>query len=227
MDTLSFHRLKQLCIASGFTQKGKTFFRLVGDGVLQVIKCKYQRNIGADLISVGLFSMYSDLQPQWLTASGCIPRYSILSCFHGTLTPVTFAIPINTQLDMLESQVLPWLNSIDTQKKLIRAITQLDSRWNDRLKIGPYLACGELHHAKKVLREILASHDFGNLQSRKLYEDPSGMLYLKKEQIAESPQVLLDMISRGSADEIHAYLKTSYARNLEYAAFCVKGTKNH
>ena len=80
----SFFRdeLKKLCIASGFTRKGQAFFRLIGDGVLQVIKCKYERNLRGDIISVGLFSMYGYMQPQWFTASGSIPRYSITNCFY-------------------------------------------------------------------------------------------------------------------------------------------------
>lgn len=211
-----------MCIAFGFAQKGKAFFRIVGDGVLQVIKCKYQRKIGCDIISIGLFSMYGYLQPQWLTATGCIPRYSIINCFYQNNIPLCFAIQPQAQLDMLSSQVLPWLNSIDTQKELIRAITKLDPRWNDQLKIGPYLACGEMNHAKKVLRELLIGNSFWSAGCPQFCEDPNGMLSLNVEQGAHQPQALLEMISRENPAEIDAYLQANYTRNLAYAKFCVK-----
>ena len=228
MDKLDFTRLRNLCIASGFAQKGKTFFRVVGDGVLQVIKCKYQRMLNGDIISVGLFSMYGYLQPQWFTAAGCILRYDIASCFYQRDLPLWCAIPIQDQLDMLSSQVLPWLNSLDTQKKLIGAITKLDPRWNDSLKIGPYLACGEMNHAKKVLRELLNGNAFMSAGCPQFCEDSNGMLFLNKEKDAHQPQALLEMISREDPAEIDAYLKENYTRNLAYAKFCIKpvGTSN-
>lgn len=68
MDLLSFEELQRSCIVFGFQRQGKTFFRLIGDGVLQIIKCKYQRKLGGDSISIGLCSMYSYLQPQCFTA---------------------------------------------------------------------------------------------------------------------------------------------------------------
>ena len=225
MDKLDYkNTLKDICAASGFHKKGNAFFRIIGDGVLQVIKSRYERKLGADIISVGLFSMYGYLQPQWLTATGCLPRYDIASCFHQKHLPLCFPIPLQIQLDMLRSRVLPWLDSLDTQKKLVSAITKLDPRWNDSLKIGPYLACGEWNHAKKVLREILAGTDFARLGPQEFYEDASGMLFLKKEQDAHHPQALLEMISREDPAEIDAYLKENYARNLACAKFCIKPT---
>lgn len=226
MDMLFFDKLKKICGAFGFNQRGEAFFRLIGDGVLQVIKCKHQRNLGGEIISIGLFSMYGYLQPQWFTASACITRYNITSCYYQNNMPLVFAVPIQTQLDMLSSQVLPWLDSIDTQKKLISAITKLDNRWNDRLKIGPYLACGELNHAKKVARELLTQYDFGRTGRIQYHEDPNGLLILKREQGGNDPQALLEMIDRGDPEEINAYLKENYMRNIEYAKFCTKNKGN-
>ncbi len=223
MDMQLFEELKSLCIASGFARKGQAFFRIVGDGVLQVIKCKYERSLRGDILSVGLFSMYGDLQPQWFTASGCIPRYSITNCFYQNNRPLVLAVPLLTQLDMLKSQVLPWLDSIDTQKKLIRAISRLDPRWNDGLKVGPYLACGEGNHAKKVLREILSQHDFARINRSRYEAEPNGLL-LKQEQEDDNLLALLELIDRDDPNEIHAYLMGNYTRNMAYAKFCTKNS---
>ena len=149
MNPIYFQKIHQLCTSAGFVSKGKTYFRVIGDGVLQVIKCKRQQALREDVISIGLFSMYNSLQPAWFTAMGSIARYSIINCYNQNNMPLVFSVPIQAQIEMLSSKVLPWLNTIDTQKKLSRAISVLDPRWNDSLKIGPYLACGEVNHAKK------------------------------------------------------------------------------
>ncbi len=221
MDVLFRNELNRICSASGFTQKGQSYFRLIGDGVLQVIKCKYERKLGGHIIYIGLFSMYSDLQPQWFTSSGCIPRYTIDNCYYQNNMPLVFAIPLQIQMEMLESQVIPWLDTIDTQKKLLKAILKLDPRWNDILKIGPYLVCGEHTHAKKVIREILSQNNFMITKEYHYVEDSNGLMFLKKEQEDVDIGVLLEMISRGATNEINSYLNKNYARNMVYAKFCM------
>ena len=222
MDMQLFGELKSLCIAAGFARKGQAFFRIVGDGVLQVIKCKYERSLRGNMLSVGLFSMYGDLLPQWFTASGCIPRYSILNCAAQNNRPLVHAAAFPTQLDMLKNQVLPWLDSIDTQKNLVRAISRLDPRWNDSLKIGAYLACGQGNHAKKVLREILSQHDFARSNGSRHLMESNGMMFLRQEQEDDDLLSLLALIDRDDPDELHAYLMRNYERNMSYAKFCAK-----
>lgn len=222
MDLTYQDELRKMCISSGFTKKGKVFFRLLGDGVLQVIRCRYERNLRGDVIHIGLLSMYSYLQPQWFTATGCITRYSITNCYYQNNKPLTFASPMPTQLDMLRSRVLPWLDSIDSQKKLIGSITKLDPRWNDRMKIGPYLACGEYNHGKKVIREILFQHDFASALRTRIDEESNSISCITIEREDDDLQRLLEMISRGDATEITSYLTENYLRNLGYAKFCTK-----
>lgn len=226
MDLVYRNELKELCVNSGFTPKRQSYFRLIGDGVLQVIKCRYELRLHGYVVFIGLFSMYGVLEPQWFTASGCIPRYSVTNCYDQNNKPLTFAAPMRTQLEMLRNQVLPWLDSIDTQKKLIRAILKLDPRWNDSLKIGPYVACGQYNHGKKVIREILFQHDFARSNGPRFTEGSDGMLYLDREQEDDDFMTLLDMLSREDSAEITAYLQKNYARNMEYAKFCLpKGRK--
>lgn len=226
MDTFFRDEVKKLCILSGFTRKGQAFFRLIGDGVLQVIKCSFERRLRGDIIYIGLFSMYDDLEPQWFTASGCIPRYSIANCYYQNNMPLVFAVPPQTQLDMLSCHVLPWLDSVDTQKKLIRAISKLDPRWNDRLKLAPYLACGQHNHAKKVIREILSQQDFAGTDRYQYVEDSNGLLSLKNEQEDTDLRMLLEIISHEDHDKIQAYLADNYTRNMTHAKFCTKNSGN-
>jgi hypothetical protein len=64
---------------TGFVRRGSAFFRVWGDGVLQVIKFERQRINQVHDLSIGVFSMYGKLYPEWFTSSGCVPRASIAS----------------------------------------------------------------------------------------------------------------------------------------------------
>ena len=69
--------LKVALQGTGFVRRGSAFFRVWGDGVLQVVKFQRQRIYEAHDLSVGVFSMYGRLYPDWFTSSRCIPRGSI------------------------------------------------------------------------------------------------------------------------------------------------------
>lgn len=70
----------------GFRKKGTAFFRVLASKILQVVKTEKGRG-GAE-IQFGVFSLYSELLPQWLTSSGCIPRYHVIAFSWQTLGSV-------------------------------------------------------------------------------------------------------------------------------------------
>ena len=69
--------LKNALQGTGFVRRGSAFFRVWGDGVLQVLKFERQSIYEVHDLSVGVFSMYGRLYPAWVTSGGCIPRGSI------------------------------------------------------------------------------------------------------------------------------------------------------
>ena len=71
--------LKNALQGTGFVRRGPAFFRVWGDGVLQVLKFERQRIQQVHDLSIGVFSMYGKLYPEWFTSRGCIPRASIAS----------------------------------------------------------------------------------------------------------------------------------------------------
>ena len=71
--------LKNALQGTGFVRRGSAFFRVWGDGVLQVIKFERQSIYEVHDLRVGVFSMYGRLYPEWFTSSRCIPRGSIAS----------------------------------------------------------------------------------------------------------------------------------------------------
>lgn len=220
MDTASFHKVKQLCEFYGFTQKGRTFFRIAGDGVLQIIKSKHQRSLQEDMIHIGLLSMYDSLQPQWFTASGSMTRYSIVNCCILNNFPIFFAVSMQDQIAMLSEKVLPWLDTVNTQKELSRAIYKLDPRWNDAQKIGPYLACGQHNHAKKVIKTIIGDYAFAQIRNAPKREETIDELLIRVYKEPKTYYGVIEIIDRGET-AICSYLKTNYTKNAEYANFCM------
>lgn len=58
-----------------FMRRGNAFFRVVGDGVLQIIKMEYEVHDGTHYLRFGLFSMYGEMEKRMFTGNGCIPNY--------------------------------------------------------------------------------------------------------------------------------------------------------
>ena len=69
--------LKDDLRGTGFVRRGAAYFRVWGDGVLQVLKFERQPGGRSCELRVGIFSMYGKLRPEWFTSGGCIPRGSI------------------------------------------------------------------------------------------------------------------------------------------------------
>ena len=70
--------LKDALEGTGFVRRGSAFFRVWGDGVLQVLKFERERGDRVPDLRIGIFSMYGNLLAQWFTSGGCIPRGSVV-----------------------------------------------------------------------------------------------------------------------------------------------------
>lgn len=230
---------KFICTDAGFKARGKTFFRVIGDGVLQVVKLRaLERSMGQQ-ISVGLFSMYGQLRPEWFTATGSITRYPIEQCVNhrshalppffapgqeqnvrmvvdGKIIPfatsktqkTAFAPGIYAQVEMLRTDGIAWLDSIQDQKQLAKELCTLDKRWTDGLKFAPYLASGNISAARKVAKDLLAQdtrYEFWGVR------DPDRPDYA----------LLLQMLKREDPEEIKDYLMKNFERNAQRAQFCM------
>ena len=87
--------LKNALQGTGFILRGSAFFRVWGDGVLQVLKFECHRVYRVRDLRIGVFSMYGNLRPEWFSSGGCITRGSIaefvgLHSADGHLPPSCF-----------------------------------------------------------------------------------------------------------------------------------------
>ena len=218
----------------GFTRRGTAFFRVYGDGVLQVVKFNRECS-GAKDLCIGLFSMYSELRPQWFTSSGCIPHYSVVNIIGERETLVFRFKPeyqdsITKQLNVLREEGIPWLNKISTQPEMSDGIRYLETSWggpyiwNDSFKIAPYLASGDLENAHRVVQAILDQRNMAYKANRSIFQTEEEYQKYLEPRLEEDKELyrILDMTDRGDSDEIEMYLQRNYQNNVSYARFCMK-----
>ncbi len=150
------------------------FFRVHGDGILQVIRKASEK--GRKYVDLGLFSLYGEILPQWLTCHGCIPRYEVMylagrSAYELKQVGVRNGVPvyawdvidIDEQIHFLCEEGLCFLDRMSTHQDMIEGIKTLDyktpiHRWNDDLLYPAYLAVRDWDRADMVISAILEQH---------------------------------------------------------------------
>lgn len=221
----------------GFTQRGDAFFRVMGDGVLQVLKFEYERVFCNFCLRVGLFSMYGELRRSWFTSSGCIPRYPVV-CFAGK-SPFgvilsdagTISLDVvspNSQIQILKDSVFHILDNTQDQKQLVLLISQLDVArwhtiiWNDLEKFAPYLKSRDLVSAEIVIKRILSQNcqlptDSDDALKQYLFSNSMDSMDEEKRDLVQK----LAMVQKKDWDEINHYLDENFKRNCGFARFCI------
>lgn len=235
------HEVKKLLEAAveghGFFQRGDAFFRVVGDGVLQLLKFEHERCFSHFSLCIGLYSMYSELEQRWFTSTGCIPQYSVMN-FVGKSSVVnvnadrgiyTFEVisPL-LQIQILNESVLYVLDNTQNQKQLIQQMNQLDIAcrgtiiWNDPNKFAPYLKSGDIISAKKVLKSILMQH---NYQINATDANSLFLLHARSmDGINAKDRALiqkLDWLEKADWGSIDGYLCCNQMRNKGFARFAL------
>lgn len=224
MSIVQFYDLKTLCLNAGFKQRGNSYFRVHGDGVLQVVKLKKERHFDDRILYIGLFSMYSELEPQLFTSRGCRTDYSIKNFVEQNCYPITpICFPTETQqLRMFAQEGISLLDQIDDQSKLIGAISTLDPRWIDALRIAPYLHCGQRGKAIRIMKAI-KDRNSSSYAPGLGFVTAEDFLSRSKEQ-RERDAILnerMRLVFQGTQEEIADYLNRNYEQNLRYAGFCL------
>ena len=219
------HLIGPMLIEQGFVRRGSAYFRIYGDGVVQLVR--YQRDSDGYSLCMGLHSMYGELMKQWFTSAGCIPRYEVLLLDGQRLLPDPWELKgLDTnrmQAELLREKGLPFLNGIQTQRELADAIVSLDRRWNDDMKTAPFLACGDYENAALVLKAIIDQHE----SARKRNQETLSAEDFQRHQEHWAPvtthfRELLEMVRRENSAEIRTWLDGNFAKNSQYAKFCMK-----
>ena len=221
----------------GFFRRGNAYFRIMGDGVLQLLKFEHERCFSHLSLCVGLYSMYSELEQRLFTSSGCIPQYSVMN-FVGKSSAVninagdgiyTFeVISPPSQIQALNESVFYVLDNTLDQNQLIQQMNRLDIArrgsiiWNDLNKFAPYLKSGDIKSAENVLKSILMQHsclangsDFNSLFL--LSAESLGSMGVEDRALIQR----LNWLKNADWIAINDYLCCNQKRNNGFARFCV------
>lgn len=221
-----FEDFKTACIANGFHRRGKAFFRIIGDGVLQVLKYDKSRVPYNPIILVGLFSLYGELDPLWLTSGGCIPRYWIYHLiypYEPTTKHILRGPEMEEQMAVLMEHGFLWLDSITDQIALVDAICKLDVlmqgeiSWNDMEKFAPFLKSSNFEGAQKVIQAHIDQYLTARERNLSSIYKASSERYLADMRMFEE---LLKMVQTRDLEKIRVFLTTNYANNIQSTAFC-------
>lgn len=240
-----FEDFCSICKANSFYKRGNSFFRQYGDGVLQVLQYKKSSRPYEHVdIKIGLFSLYGELEAQWLTSSGCIPRYTAHWLEPGVkesfwdirskriqyMDDVRRVECYSINLSFLQVTLFPFLDQIQTQGQLADALMYLDTEasgpikreimWNDELKIAPFLHSGNLESAYLVVSAILNQHEIARQWrqqnwNREEYEESSRKMHIADANFYK----VKNMIETANQDGILTYLQKNYQRNIQLAPF--------
>ncbi len=240
----NFIQLRSICKDAGFTCRGTAFFRVRGETVLQVMKYSNKEHpFHVEIVDVGLFSLYSELLPQWLTSFGCIPTYNYryISIPRWELERAYWEAQIKTiaitedvltfhfHLDNIIDSTIPFLNQICSQKALIDGIDYLEYRsrkrkpafpedalrWTDMNKYAPYLYEQQYDKAERVIMSYLNTYGVSQADKQLTELDPR----------AEELRQLALLARRGNQDEIATYLEANYKNNQKLTHFCTKTSR--
>lgn len=240
LDKRCFDEFSKVCLSHRFVRRGKSFFRINGNGVLQVLKYEYEPQNPHHDLSFGLLSMYGEMRPQWFTSGGCLVKHSIVNLV-GQPNPILpsnqsaqyvpytrrMVTPIE-QLTILNDCGFPWLDSIDSQASLAEALCYLDTirfsciLWNDELKFYPYLYEGDTTAAIKVMEAIIHQWDFALERQRQALSSEEFQIY--SSALLEGKKGIFEKLAiaqRSDPEEIKNYLLRNLVQNKKLAKFCL------
>lgn len=228
-----------------FVKKGKAFFRVTGDGILQVVKLEREKTIGgySHAIRFGLFSMYGFLYPAWLSSAGSIPQYNAVNFIdkrdidivyqnNGIYSFSTISVP--EQIEILRTYTVPFLNNVNTQNALINALQKFDtiSYTEDFIEMdmhlfAPYLYIGQIDRAKALVEKYLWQHNIpiDRWSSKEEIIKAKNELLKDGQRLTTSDYQLAEkseLVKNGSSEAIGQWLQTNYENNIPLAKFCMK-----
>lgn len=226
-----------------FKRRGKAFFRINGDGIVQVIKLDFERISSHYAIRFSLHSMYGILQPSWFSSNGCITRYAFVNLI-GEQTTVRIkrdgnfvqASPISIceQMDVMCHSGISFLDEICTQATLIAAMHRLDlirfgKDYPPSMNISlfaPSLYIGDRDSAKSIIEKYLCLHKIPNdkwCSETAILETMQSLLPSGQKLVPADIELarMADLVFNATPDTIQKWLQENYDNNVKLARFCM------
>ena len=214
---LTKRRLAELVKPHGFIAKRDFYYREKGDGIFQFVKFEYEPWMSTHMLRFGLYSLYSEIDPHWLTPGGCISRYSV-AALSNDIKYVERST--NAQLDTLSEHGIPWLDAIHTQRDLVDAMCEIEIRedgrimWIDSLKLAPFLIDGDYLSANHVISTILQQHTGPDAWTTLPWKESDYGIYKTRYPGKDANLIQIHEWIRNSEHSIiSSYLQQNYLNN--------------
>lgn len=210
-------QLSELLRPHGFIAKRNCFCRKLDAEILQFIKFEYEPWLFKYELRIGLYSLFSELHPHWLTPRGSISRYPVAVLSND----IKYAeCPIDAQLDILHEYGIPWLDSIHTQRNLVDAMCEIELRedgkvmWVDSLKLAPFLIAGDYIAADYVISSILQQHTGPYAWTSQSWTESDYEMYQKRYPGEDSKLIKIhEWIRDQDHCAIESYLQNTFIIN--------------
>lgn len=174
-------------------------------------------------LDIGMYSLYSEISPHWLTPGGCILRYPVVA-----LVGIRESedIPISTQISILRIAGFTWLDAITSQSDLVHAMCDIETHlygkieWNDGFKLAPFLVSDDHASAKRVIESILKQHVGPDYWTTERWTEADFREY-KIRYPNQDKQLLeiYDWIYSCNNDAINDYLQSNFSVNTKQIDF--------
>lgn len=229
LNICDLNALCDLCKNHSFIQKGQNYYRIIGDGVLQVIKLQYERSFNHYSLNICLISLYSKHSKENFFKNSSFPQYSIC-CLIGQQTSVSYTeqngisyfhiMSLHDQITLLAEKGFDWLDHINDQERLWKALFDLDTVsyksviWNDVQKIAPFLATENYIHADRVISSMLSQQLGPNTWAEPPWTEKDFTQYEHLYPTENRDLILIHQwIAENSIENIKTYLYNNYLKN--------------
>ena len=138
----TFLEIIKLCEENGFYKRRNVFFRVHGDGIVQILQYKKRmRPFPRIDLNLGLYSMYGEILPQELTPGGCVAKYpthwlkpgakeaSARRLFDSSFRNEN-SYDYEVDVDFTRDKIIPLLNGMKTQQELAETMCFMDRHAN-------------------------------------------------------------------------------------------------
>ena len=228
-----------ICIERGFTKRKNVYSRCIGDGIFQNLSFSPRRyNIDPKspeytdrhqksyTLEINFWSMYADLPEEYFSDGRYYGNYGPVNFLGKRVNSLPF-YGLRTDYQIMIEKGFDFLDSVNTQRKLLDAIDRLDGiefggLLPHRTELcAPYLICGDWLSAYSRLTGQYTQSWLAFHSRNDHLRDTDPMQYLQKEaaleQKLEPSLYLLNIVLGKNKDKIVAYLRDCFCRNLHYA----------
>lgn len=176
-----------------FIRVRKAFFRIIGDGILQVVKFEYEPRGNSYSLQFGFFSMYNHMNNSMFTSFGSIPQFDAMSLVgKKTFDNISWDLPEDLFLMMAAAMKLEHWGKDESGRFITESVATAQQQ------LDVFMA-----HGMELLNRIQTDEDF--LEAKKECKGKMGLRieddfddvasYFKTGQFMKAEKIMEDLLA--------------------------------